>query len=74
MRLPFPAVPVAPRVASLTSRPAPRRLGGPLHLRLLASLVADVTNCGPLRATLTEREATLASLAVERQKEVCSRS
>jgi hypothetical protein len=48
-----------------------RRLSGPLHLRLLAALAADATNCGQLRILLAEREAILASLTIDRQKEVC---
>jgi hypothetical protein len=47
------------------------RLSGPLHLRLLAALAADATNCGQLRILLAEREAILASLTIDRQKEVC---
>jgi hypothetical protein len=46
------------------------RLSGQLHLRLLAALAADATNCGQLRILLAEREAILASLTVDRQKEV----
>ena len=48
----------------------PIRLGGSLHLRLLAALTADLTNGATLRGVIGEREAQLASLAVERQKEV----
>lgn len=45
-------------------------LGPALQLRLLAALVNDVANSAPLRRTLAGREAALASLATDRQKEV----
>ena len=42
------------------------------HLRLLAALANDVANSAALRRALAGREAALASLATDRQKEVRS--
>ena len=47
-----------------------RRLAPELHLRLLTALCGDALSCGPMRGLINEREASIAHMHTERQKEV----